>query len=111
MPGDDNVALVHSWLSSGSLRLDVHHHHASFTTLDRDKLEAEAEIAPRDVSVFLKPRRDTLNGDGRDHEDAPARSKHRHPNRPTRRLNGETAFRTLPPCQLKFDPSIDLAPT
>ena len=33
-----------------SLRFDLHHHHASSTILDADKLEAEAEIAPRDVS-------------------------------------------------------------
>jgi hypothetical protein len=111
IPGGDDVALVHTRLGSWSLRLDLHHHHASSTALDRDKLEAEAEIASRDVAVFLKPRRDALNRGGRYHEDAPARSENRHANRSARRLNGKTAFRTLPHAQIKFDPSIDRAAT
>jgi hypothetical protein len=111
IPGDDDVALVHAGLGSWSLRLDFHHHHASSAILDGDKLEAEAQITPRDVSVFLKPRCDTLNGSRRNYEDATARSEHRHANRSARRLNGKTAFRTPPHAQIKFDPSVDLTAT
>jgi hypothetical protein len=67
IPGNDDVALVNARLGRWSLRLDFHHHHASSPALDRDELEAEAEIATRDVSVFLKPCGDTLNGSRRNH--------------------------------------------
>ena len=60
------VTLVHARLGSWSLRLHVHYHYTSSATLNRDKLEAEAEIAPRDVAVLLKPRRDTLNSSRRE---------------------------------------------
>jgi predicted metalloprotease len=109
IPRDDDVALVNAGHGSWSLRLDFHHHHASSAILDRDKLEAEAQITTRNVSVFLKPRCDTLNGSRWNYEDATARSEHRHANRPARCVNGKTAFRTLPHAQIKFDPSIDLA--
>jgi hypothetical protein len=102
VPGDDDVALVHTSLGSWSLRFDVHDHHASSTALDRDQLEADTEITPRDVSIFLKPRRDTLNGGGRDHKDAPARSEHCHTHHPALRTNGKTAFGTLPHAEIKF---------
>jgi hypothetical protein len=108
IPGDDDVALMHARLGPWPFRIDAHHHHASSTSLRRDKLEAETEIAARNMAVFLKPRRDTFNGGGRDHEDAPARSEHRHANRAARSLNGETTFGTPPHAKIKFDPSIDL---
>jgi hypothetical protein len=38
VPGDDDVALQHPRLGSWSLRFDLHHHHASSTILDADKL-------------------------------------------------------------------------
>jgi hypothetical protein len=93
------------------LRLYVHYHYTSSATLDGDKLEAEAEIAPRDVAVLLKSRRDTLNSSRRDNEDTAARSENRHADRPARPINGETAFRTLPHAQIKFDSSVDLTAT
>jgi hypothetical protein len=111
IPGDDDVALVHAGLGSWSLRLDFHHHHASSALLERDKLEAEPQITPRDVSAFLKPRCDTLNGSRRNYKDETARPEHRHANRLARRLNSKTAFRTSPHAQIKFDPSVDLAAT
>ena len=57
-------------------------------------LEAETEIASRDVAVLLKSHRDTLNSTRRDNEDTAARSENRHADRPARPINGETAFRT-----------------
>jgi hypothetical protein len=111
IPRDNDVALLHACLGSRPLRIDVHHHHTSSTTLDGDKLKAEAEIAPWDMSVLFKARRDTLNSSGRDHEDAPARPEHRHANRMARRINGKTAFGTPSHTEIKFDPSIDLAAT
>ena len=111
IPADNDVALVDACLSSRPLRIVVHHHYASSTTLDGDKLEAEAEVASWDVSVLLKPRRDTLDSSGRNDEDAPAWSEHRHANRSARRINGKTAFGGVPHTQIKFDPSIDLAAT
>jgi hypothetical protein len=90
------------------LRLHVHYHYTSSATLDGDKLEAEAEIAPRDVPMLLKSRGDTLNSSRRDNEDTPPRSEHRHADRSTRRINSGTAFGTLPHPQIKFDPSVDL---
>jgi hypothetical protein len=108
---DNDVAPMYACLGSWPLRIDVHHHHTSSTTLDRDKLKAEPKIAPRDMSVLLKPRRDTLNSIGRNHEDPPARSKHRHTNRSARRIDGKTAFGTPSHTEIKFDPSIDLAAT
>ena len=95
-------------LAPGPCRLDLHHHDASSAALDRDKLEAKAEITPRDVPVLLKPRRDALDGSRRDDEDASARPEHRHANRPARRVNGKPAFGTLPHAQIKLDPSVDL---
>jgi hypothetical protein len=111
VPSNDNVALVHARLGSWSLRLHVHYHYASSATLNRDKLEAKAEIAPRDVAVLLKSRGDTINSSRGDNEDTPSRSEHRHADRPARRINSETAFRTLPHTQIKFDPGIDLTAT
>src|SRR5262249_36138224 len=111
VPADDNVALVHARLGSRSLRLDLHYHDTSSAALDRDKLETEAEIAPRDVAVLLKPRRDTLNSSRRDNEDPAARSEHRHADRPACRVNGKAPFGTLPHTQIKFDPRIDLTAT
>ena len=67
IPGDDDIALVNARLRRWSLRLDLHHHHASPAILDRDELEAEPEIPTRDVSVFLKPRGSALNGSRRNH--------------------------------------------
>jgi hypothetical protein len=96
VPSNDGVALVYARLGSWSLRLHVHYHYTSSATLNRDKLEAEAKIAPRDVAVLLKPRRDALNSSRRDNKDSPARSEHRHADRPASRINGETAFGTLP---------------
>ena len=61
--------------------------------------------------MLLKSRRDTLNSSRWDNEDTPARSEHCHADRPAARINGKTAFRTLPHAQIKFDPSIDLAAT
>ncbi len=52
IPNDDNVALEHARLGSWSLRLDLHHHHASSTAVDADKLEAETEIAPGHGSIL-----------------------------------------------------------
>src|SRR5262245_63670433 len=100
VPANDDVALVHARLGSRSLRLHVHYHHTSSATLDGDKLEAEAEIAPRDVAVLLKSRPDTLNSSRRDNDDTAARSENRHADRPARRLNGNTSFRTLPHAQI-----------
>jgi hypothetical protein len=111
IPGDDDVALVHARLGCWSLRLDLHYHDTSSAALDRHKLEAEAEIAPRDVPVLLKSRCNALNGSRWDNEDSAARSEHRHAYRPAGRVNGKTPFRTLPHAQIKFDPSIDLAAT
>src|SRR5262249_50893872 len=109
IPGNDDVALVNARLGRWSLRLDFHHHHASSPALDRDELEAKAKRAAGDVSVFLKLRRDTLNGSRGNHYPATARSEPRHVNRPARRINRETALRALPHVQIEFDPSIDLA--
>jgi hypothetical protein len=111
VPSDDNVALVHARLGAWSLRVDVHYHYTSSATLNCNKLEADAEIASRNVPVLLKPRRNTLNSSRWDHEDAPARSENRHADRPAGRINGNTAFRIPPHAQIKFDPSIDLAAT
>jgi hypothetical protein len=111
VPSNDDVALVHARLGSWSLRLHVHYHYASSATLNRDKLEAKAEIAPRDVAVLLKSRGDMLNSSRWDNEDTPPRSEHRHADRPARRINSETAFRTLPHAQIKFDPGTDLTAT
>jgi hypothetical protein len=111
IPADNDVALVNACLSSWAFGIDVHHHHATSTTLDGDKLKAEAEVAPRDVSVLLKPCRDTLDSSGRNNEDALARSKHCHANRMARRINGKTAFGTSSHTDIKFDASIDLATT
>jgi len=111
VPANDDVALVHARLGSWSSRLHVHYHYTSSTALDGDKLEAEAEIAPRDVPVLLKPRRDTLNSSRGDNQDSPTRSEHCHPDRPACRVNGETAFRIPPHAQIKFDPSINLTAT
>ena len=108
VPADDDVALLHPRLGSWPLWLNVHHHYTPSAALDGDKLEAEAEIAPRDVPVLLKPRCDTLNSSRRDNEDSPARSKYCHPDRSARRIKGETTFGTPPHAQIKFDPSIDL---
>src|SRR5262249_46396726 len=79
--------------------------------LDGDKLEAKTEVAPRDVAVLLKSCCDTLNSSRRDNEDTPARPEHRHADRPAHRINSETAFRSLPHAQLKFDPGLDLTAT
>jgi len=111
IPGDDNVTLVHSRLGSWSLRLDVHYHYTSSAALDCDKPEAETEITPRDVPVFLKSGCDSLNSSRRDHEDSPARSEHCHANCPACRVNCEATFRALSHPQIKFDSSIDLTPT
>jgi hypothetical protein len=111
VPSDNNVALVHARLCAWSLRVDVHYHYTSSATLNCNKLEADAEIAPRNVSVLLKPRRNTLNSSRWDHEDAPTRSENRHADRPPSRINRNTAFRIPPHAQIKFDPSIDLAAT
>jgi hypothetical protein len=108
IPRNDDVALVHSRFGSWSFGFDVHDHYTSSAALDRDKLETEAKIAPRYVAVLLKPRRNTLNSGRRDNEHSPVRPEHRHADRPTRRINCETAFRTLPYAQIKFDPSVDL---
>src|SRR5215470_5386479 len=94
VPANDDVALVHARLGSWSLRLHVHYHYTSSATLDGDKLEAEAEVAPRDVTVLFKSRRDTLNSSRRDNEDTAVRSENRHANRPACPINGETAFGT-----------------
>ena len=67
IPGNDDIALVNARLRRRSLGLDLHHHQASSAALDRDELEAQAEIATRDVSVFLKPRGNALNGSRRNH--------------------------------------------
>ena len=72
-------------------------------------MEAKAEIAPRDVPVLLKPRRDTFNGSRRDHEDALARPEYCHAHCPACRINGKTAFCTLAHAQIKLDASIDLS--
>jgi hypothetical protein len=109
VPGNDDIALVHARLGSWSLRLDLHRHYTSSAALDGDKLEAEAEITPRNVPVLLKSCRDTLNSSRRDNEDSAPRSEHRHADRPACRVNGKTAFRIPPHAQIKFDPSIDLA--
>jgi hypothetical protein len=111
IPAHNDVALVHACLGSWPSRLDVHHHHASSTTLDRDKLKTEAEIAARNMSILLQPRCNTLNSRGRNDENAPARSENRHANRPACRIDGKTTFGALPHTQIKFDPRIDLAPT
>jgi hypothetical protein len=111
VPSNDDVALMHARLGSRSLRLHVHYHYASSATLNRDKLEAKAEIAPRDVAVLLKSRGDTLNSSRWDNEDTPAWSEYRHADRPACRINRKTAFGTPPHAQIKFDPSIDLAAT
>jgi hypothetical protein len=111
VPANDDVALVHARLGSWSLRLHVHYHYTSSATLDGDKLEAEAEIASRDLAVLLKSSRDTLNSSRRDNEDTAARSENGHADRPARPINGETAFRTLPHAQIKFDSSVDLTAT
>jgi hypothetical protein len=111
IPGDDDVTLVHSRLGSRSLRLDVHYHYTSSAALDCDKSEAETEITPRDVPVFLKSRCDSLNSSGRNHEDSPAWSEHCHANRLACRVNCETTFRTLSHAQIKFDSRIDLTTT
>jgi hypothetical protein len=111
VPGNNDVALVHASFCSWSLRLQVHYHYTSFATPNRDKLEAEPEIAPRDVPMLLKPCGDTLSSSRRYNEDTPPRSEHRHADRPTRRINSETAFGTLPHAQIKFDPSVDLTAT
>src|SRR6516225_93974 len=108
VPGNDDVALVHARFCSWPLRLQVHYHYTSSAALNRDKLEAEAEIAPRYVAVLLKSRADALNSGRRDNEDTLPRSEHRHAYRPARRINSETAFRTPPHTQIKFDPSVDL---
>src|SRR6516165_8584009 len=92
VPANDDVALMHARLGSWSLKLHVHYHYTSSATLDGDKLEAEAEIAPRDVAVLLKSRRDTLNSSRRDNEDTAARSENRHADCPSRPINGETAL-------------------
>jgi hypothetical protein len=111
IPADNDVALMHACLGSRPLRIDVHHHHTSSTTLNGDKLKTEAKIAARDMSILLQPRRDTLNSSGRNYEDAPAWSKHCHAKRSARRINGKTAFGTPSHTDIKFDPSIDLAAT
>jgi hypothetical protein len=111
IPSNYSVALVHARLGCWSLRLHVHYHYTSSATLNRDKLEAEAEIASRDVAVLLNPCRNALNSSRRDNEDTPARTEHRHADRPAGRINGKTAFSTLPHAQIEFDPSIDLAAT
>jgi hypothetical protein len=109
VPANDDVALVHGRLGAWSLRVDVHYHYTSSATLNRYKLEAEAQIAPRDVPVLLKPRRNTLNSSRWDNKDASAGSENRHADRPAGRIKGNTAFRTPPHAQFKFDPRIDLA--
>jgi hypothetical protein len=111
VPRDDDVALMHARLGPWSLGLHIHYHYTSSATLNRDKLEAEAEIAPRNVAVLFKPRRDALNSSRRDNKNTPARSEYRHADRPAVRINGKTAFGTLPHVQIKFDPNIDLAAT
>jgi hypothetical protein len=103
VPCDDDIALVHACLGSWPLRLDLHHHDTPCAALDRNKLEAEAEIAPRDVPVLLKARCDTLNSGRWNHQHSSARSEHCHADRPTRRVNGKAAFRILPHAQIKFD--------
>ena len=111
IPGDDDVALVYTRLGAWSLRLDIHYHYTSFAALNCDMLETEAEIATRDVAVFLKSRRDTLNSSRRDNEDTPARSEHCHADCRAACVNSKTAFSTLPHAQIKFDPSIDFTAT
>jgi hypothetical protein len=109
VPADDNIALLHARLGSWSLRFDLHHHDASSTAFDGDKLKAEAKVAPRDMSILLKPRRDALDGSRRNDKDAAARSIHRHAKSPTGCVNGKTTFGTPAHAQIKLDPRVDLA--
>src|SRR5712691_6071454 len=101
VPGDNDVPLVDACRSARTLWVDAHHHGARFVAaLDRDRLEAEPEIAARDAPVALELRRDAFDRGRWDDEHAPTRPKNRHADRPAGRIEREAAFGVSPQTQI-----------
>jgi hypothetical protein len=92
-----------------ALRVDAHRHGARFAVRNRDRLEAEADIAARNAPVALQLRRDTFDRGGWDDEHPPTRPENRRADRLANRIQREGAFGAPPQAQIKLDPGLDLA--
>src|SRR5262245_40967841 len=74
----EDISLMN--VSRGPRTLGVHadDHDAGAAALDRHRLQAETQVAARDATVALEPRRDATDRGRGYHQNPPPWSKHQH---------------------------------
>src|SRR3954470_4126219 len=108
-PANRSVHHADACRSAWPIPVDGHHHRSNGTVLEPHRLETKTEIAASDPTMAFELGGDALDGGRRDHEDAPARPEHRHPDRTAGRIKRETAFRAPSERSIELDPGIDPA--
>jgi len=111
VPGRDHVALADAGRGAGSTGVHAHHHRTGAAAVERDRLQAQPKVAAGDAAMRLKPRRDPLDRDGRDDEDAPPRPEHRHAKDMPGGVQDGSTLGLAPQRHVELDARADVAAT
>src|SRR5262249_26814219 len=109
IPSLDDVALTEAGLRAWPFCIDAHHHrtHAAFA-IEPHRLQAEAEIAARDLAVGFELCRDTRERGRRDYEHAPALTENDHAEHVACGVQRDAAFGVTAEREVKLHPRVDL---
>jgi hypothetical protein len=112
IPADEYVPLIDASCRPRPVWIDTHDHYpGAATSLQGDRVQAEAEIAAWDASVRLEARRNAVNGGRWDHEHTTPWRKYGHAEPLTDCINGNGALTLSSQTRIEFDARVDFTAT